>query len=86
MSLTIADAPRTRLRGDRIATLFAAVYESAIGPKRTWVSAPHMSAIGIRADIGLFAGSLGHVENILTLDCRAAPRFVCQPPGPSVMM
>jgi putative ABC transport system substrate-binding protein len=40
-----------------------------------------MSAIGIRADIGLFAGSRGHVENILTLDCRAAPRVRLSAPG-----
>jgi hypothetical protein len=31
--------------------LFAAVHESAIGPKRTWASALHMSAFGGKADM-----------------------------------
>ena len=30
---------------------FAAVHESAIGPKRTWASALHMSAFGAKADV-----------------------------------
>jgi putative ABC transport system substrate-binding protein len=40
-----------RRRGDRIAVLFTALHESAIGTKRTWASAPHMSALGGKADI-----------------------------------
>jgi len=31
--------------------LFAAVHDSAIGPKQTWTNAPHMSAFGGKADI-----------------------------------
>jgi ABC transporter substrate binding protein len=45
-------ANRSRRWSDRIAMLFAAVHESAIGPKQTSVFASHMSAIGGKADIG----------------------------------
>jgi len=45
-----------RRRRDRIAMLFAAVHESAFGPKRTLPCASHMSAIGGKADM-TFAGS-----------------------------
>jgi len=33
--------------------LFAALHESAFGPKRTWCLALHMSAFGGKADIEL---------------------------------
>jgi hypothetical protein len=42
-----------RRRADRITMLFAAVLESASGPKRTSRVAPHMSAFGGKADIDL---------------------------------
>jgi hypothetical protein len=32
-------------------SIFAAVHESAIGPKQTWASAPHMSAFRGKADM-----------------------------------
>jgi hypothetical protein len=40
-----------RGQGDRLEMLFAAVHESASGPKRTWASALPMSALGGKADI-----------------------------------
>jgi hypothetical protein len=43
--------PEPRRRGDRIIIFFAAMHESAFGPKRTWSNAPHMSAFGGKADI-----------------------------------
>src|SRR5262249_26118355 len=46
-------ANRTRRRADRIVLAM-----SAIGPKRTWLVAPHMSAFGGKADI---ARTLVHV-------------------------
>jgi hypothetical protein len=33
--------------------LIAAVHESAIGPKRTFVAAPHVSAFGGKADMAI---------------------------------
>ena len=47
-SATYAADPRQR--GDRITILFAAVHEFAIGTKRTYLVAPHMSAFEGRAD------------------------------------
>jgi len=38
--------------------LFAAVHESAIGPERTSLAAPHMSAYGGKADMALCGNSL----------------------------
>jgi hypothetical protein len=37
-------------------TLFAAMHESAFGPKQTWPSALHMSALGGKADMA-FCGA-----------------------------
>src|SRR5215475_9318608 len=45
------DARQCR-RGDRNKMLFAAVHESATGPKQTLAFALHMSAFGCKADIG----------------------------------
>jgi hypothetical protein len=45
-----------RRYGDKIAIIFAALHESAIGPKRTSLAAPHMSAFGGEADIA-FCGA-----------------------------
>src|SRR5262245_17017572 len=44
-----------RRRGDRIATPFAAVHESAFGPKRTSIAAPHMSAFRGKANMSIWA-------------------------------
>jgi len=33
--------------------LFAALHESAFGPKQTWPRAPHMSAFGGKADMAI---------------------------------
>jgi hypothetical protein len=38
--------------------LFAAMHESAIGPKRTCLVAPHMSAFGGKADMALCGNAL----------------------------
>src|SRR5262245_10130083 len=40
-------------RRDQMAILFATLHESAIGPKQTSTSAPHMSAFGGKADMTL---------------------------------
>ena len=45
-------------RGDRITILFAALHESAIGPKRTSLAAAHMSAFGGRADMAVGGNTL----------------------------
>jgi hypothetical protein len=47
-----------RRRGDRIVIVFAALHESAIGPKRTFPMRRRMSAIGGKADIGRAAGNV----------------------------
>src|SRR5262249_46239707 len=41
----------SRRRSDRITAFFVAPHESAVGPKRTWPTALHMSAFGGKADI-----------------------------------
>jgi hypothetical protein len=50
-----ADAASPRRYGDKIAIIFAALHESAIGPKQPPASALQMSAFGGKADIGLTA-------------------------------
>jgi hypothetical protein len=49
--------PEPRRRGDRIIIFFAAMHVSAIGPKRTSLVAPHMSAFGGKADMVLLRES-----------------------------
>jgi putative ABC transport system substrate-binding protein len=44
-------SPTARGRADRIAIFFAAVHESAFGPKQTCHSRQSMSAFGVRADM-----------------------------------
>jgi hypothetical protein len=53
--------------------LFAAVHESAIGPKRTFLFAPHMSAFGGKADIDELdlTPPGGHEKNIGDQYCGA---------------
>src|SRR5262245_4046145 len=49
---------RPRRRGDRIAILFAALHESAVGPKRTSATALHVSAFGGKADMAQMGSAL----------------------------
>jgi hypothetical protein len=53
-------------RGDRVSTnacRFAALHESAFGPKQTWAVALHMSAFGSKADVrGRFVCPVGIVH------------------------
>jgi hypothetical protein len=51
--LNIPQSLLARRRGDRITTIFGALHESAFGPKRTCLVAPHMSAFGGKADMTL---------------------------------
>jgi hypothetical protein len=50
-SCDASEAALVRRRSARMMGLFAALHESAIGPKQTSAFAPHMSAIGGKADM-----------------------------------
>ena len=55
----IARLPVTALRGHRMADKLSVPRMSAIGPKRTPLAAPHMSAFGGKADIPRTCGHVG---------------------------
>ena len=50
--LFIPPGRRHRQRGDRTRATLLRCTEPAIGPKRTWASAPHMSAFGVKRTYG----------------------------------
>ena len=60
----------TRRRGHRIKELFGAVHESAIGTKRTYRVALHMSAFGGKADVCNSASLSGFEVVTAQLTCH----------------